>query len=159
MTGQLLTVNSRKYDFSLRRTWNARVIERTDKYILVEGLFEHEVQHQDLGVIAKGTRSVEAFFFGRWYNCFVFYEPTGKLRNFYINISMPPKVSDGAVDYVDLDIDFIIWPDQRIEVLDEAEFEENARVYGYPADVLTKVLDLKDQILADPSQFVTPISA
>ena len=157
MTGQLFTVNSRKYDFSLRRSWTARLIELMNDHVLLEGVFEHEIRHADLGVIAEGTRSLETFFFDRWYNYFVFYEPSGGLRNYYINISMPPQVSEAAIDYVDLDIDIIVWPDRRVEVLDEKEFEENAKTYGYPAEIFNKVLELKLQIAADPSKFITPI--
>ena len=157
MTGEVFTVNSRKYDFSLRRSWNARLKERTDEYVLLDGVFEFEVEHTDLGAIAKGTRSIETFFFDRWYNYFVFYEPAGVLRNHYINISMPPRVSDDAVDYIDLDIDIIVWPDGRTEVLDEAEFDENSIIYGYPSDVVEKVLELKRQISAAPTKFLTSI--
>ncbi len=158
MKGQLFTVNSRKYDFSLRRSWKARLLERSDELLLLEGFFEHEVKHPNLGTISKGTRSLETFFFDRWYNYFVFYEPTGELRNYYINLSMPPQISEGVVDYVDLEIDMIIWPDRRIEILDTEEFEENAGLYNYPDDVVRRVLKLKDLIVSNPTEFVTLIT-
>lgn len=131
------------------------MLERSDELLLLEGFFEHEVQHPDLGTISRGTRSIETFFFDRWYNYFVFYEPAGELRNYYINLSMPPRVSDGVVDYVDLDIDMIIWPDRRIEILDIEEFEENAGLYNYSDDVVRRVLNLKDLIASNPTEFVT----
>lgn len=155
MIGRPITVNSRKYDGSLRRSWSAHLIQRSEGHILLEGYFETEVRHPELGIIAKGTRSVEAFFFDRWYNYFSFYEPNREFRNHYINISMPPRMIDDAVDYVDLDIDVIIWPDERIEVLDEQEFRENARLYNYPNDVVSKVEELKQEILTKPDQFIT----
>ena len=155
MKGRPITVNSRKYDRSLRRSWSAHLVERSESHILLEGYFESEVRHPELGVIAKGTRSVETFFFDRWYNYFSFYEPTREFRNHYINISMPPQMSDDAIDYVDLDIDVIVWPDGQIEVLDEQEFRENARLYGYPDSVVSKAEKLKQEILRKPDQFIT----
>ena len=155
MNGELFTVNSRKYDFSLRRSWKARLIERSNKLLLLEGFFDAEVQHPDLGTIAQGTRSVESFFLDHWYNYFVFYEPTGKLRNYYINLSMPPRISENVVDYVDLDIDVIIWPNRELKILDIEEFEENSRLYNYPDEVVSRVLELKDQISTQPADFVS----
>lgn len=155
MKGQLFTVNSRKYDLSLGRSWSARLLERSNEGLLLEGVFDDEIQHPELGTIAKGSHSVETFFFDRWYNYFVFYEPAGKLRNYYINLSMPPQVSESVIDYIDLDIDIIIWPDRKVEILDTEEFEENAKYYQYPNYVVRKVLELKNQIIANPSEFVT----
>ena len=156
MKGQLFTVNSRKYDLSLSRSWTATLVKSTEDHILLEGFFESEVRHQDLGVIAKGTRSVETFFLDRWYNYFCFFEPSGEFRNYYINISMPPQVSNCTVDYVDLDIDIIIWPDGQTEILDEQEFLENVQRYKYPDDVVIKVKHLQQDILKNPDQLVTP---
>ena len=156
MKGQLFTVNSRKFDLSLRRSWKAHLVERTDDHITLEGSFEFEVEHSEIGIISKGTRSVETFFFDRWYNYFVFYEPSGGLRNYYFNISLPPRVGRDIIDYVDLDIDIIVWPDRRIEVLDEEEFRDNALVYAYPAEVIAKTEELKSEISKSPEKFVGP---
>ena len=157
MKGQIFTVNSRKYDFSLRRSWSARLLERPEDGILLEGFFEEEVSHADLGLIVKNTRSVETFFLDRWYNYFVFYEPTGALRNYYINISMPPKIDNGVVDYVDLDIDVIVWPDSRIEILDLEEFEENSRSFGYAPDVIETAIRTGEEIVRAPFRYISPI--
>ena len=154
--GQRFTVNSRKYDLSPRRTWTAELIDGSNDGILLEGFFKTEVPHTDLGLIQEGTRSVEAFFFDRWYNYFAFYEPTGQFRNYYINISMPPMIGERAVDYVDLDIDVIIWPDDRIEIVDLEEFEENARFYNYPLQVIETAITTKEEIIRDPFGYVNP---
>lgn len=122
---------------------------------MLEGFFDGDVRHSDLGVIAKGTRSIETFFLDRWYNYFVFFEPNGQLRNHYINISMPPRISENAIDYVDLDIDIIIWPAGKIEILDTEEFEQNAVRYSYPESIIGKVLELKQHITSAPSNFIT----
>jgi protein associated with RNAse G/E len=157
VTGQQFTVRSLKYDKSLRRIWTAHLLERSDTGILLEGYFESEVAHPDLGRVAKGTRSVESFPFGRWYNCFAFYQPCGSFRNYYINVSMPPVIGDGVVEYVDLDIDVLAWPDGRVEVLDLDEFEENSRIYDYPLNLIENALRSKDDILRDPYRLVTPL--
>ena len=157
VTGQQFTVNSLKYDNSLRRIWTASLLERSDGGILLEGYFDTEASHPDLGVIAKGTRSVEAFPIDQWFNCFAFYEPSGEFRNYYLNVSMPPMVGYRVINYVDLDIDVIVWPDGRIEVLDLEEFEENSRIYSYPLNVIETAIGVKDAILSEPLGLVTSL--
>lgn len=159
MKGERFTVTSYKFDLSPNRSWTARLLEETDEHLILEGFFEHEIRHPDLGLIAKGTRSVETFFLDRWYNYFVFYEPAGELRNYYINIALPPKIGRGTVDYVDLDIDVLVWPDGRIDILDEEEFAENVLRFDYPADVIQNVNMLKEQIHENPFVFVTRLPA
>lgn len=148
------TVNSRKYDLSLRRSWTGHLLRRNSERILLEGFFDADVSHPDLGLIRNGTRSVESFFADRWYNHFAFYEPAGDFRNHYINISMPPEIGDASVDYVDLDIDIIIWPDGRVDLLDQEEFEKNAVLYHYPAEIRARTIRTKDEILEKPSRFI-----
>lgn len=104
-----------------------------------EGHFESEVRHEKLGVISKGTKSIEYYWKSRWYNVFVFYEPDGSFRNFYCNINMPPTLKNDKLDYVDLDIDLLIDSNNKIQLLDSEEFEANRKVFGYPDFVALKV--------------------
>lgn len=147
MRGQQITVNSRKFDLSIRRSWNCRLIERNGLFLLFKGEFENEVRHPDLGIIRPGTISYEYYWLGRWYNIFRFHEPDGSLRNYYCNINMPPTFENGVLDYVDLDIDVLVWPAFRYEVVDEADFEANATLFGYSDILRLKVYKTLDEII------------
>jgi protein associated with RNAse G/E len=70
---------------------------------------------------------------------------------------MPPMVGFRVIDYVDLDIDVIIWPDGRIQVLDLEEFEENSQIYSYPLNVIETAIGVKDSILNEPLGLVTSV--
>ena len=133
--GQQLTVHSRKYDLSIRRTWTCELVEHKDSLIVLVGEFDRDVEHPGLGSISRGTISYEYYWLDRWYNIFRFHEPDGSLRNYYCNFSMPPTMVDGVLDYVDLDIDIVVWPSNEYEVVDRDDFERNALKYGYPAEV------------------------
>ena len=113
MPGQQITINSRKYDQSIRRTWTCELIERNDPLIVVVGEFDRDVEHPGLGSISRGTVSYEYYWLDRWYNIFRFHEPDGALRNYYCNVAMPPTLDNGVLDYVDLDIDIVVWPDNK----------------------------------------------
>ena len=129
------------------------------------GVFEDEVKHPDLGTVKHGTISYEYYWLDRWYSIFCFYEPDGSPRNYYCNINMPPVFENGVLDYVDLDIDVLVWPDSRFQILDEAEYEENAVRYDYPetvkAAVAASLSDLmaliQDRKLPVPDKFVQQI--
>lgn len=136
-----VTVNSRNFDGSLRRTWNCRLLEHTAEHLLFIGEFEFEVRHSDLGHIRKGTISYEYYPLSQWFSIFRFHEPNGTLRNWYCNINMPPTFDNGVLNYVDLDIDVLIWPDGSHKILDEIEFDLNAERYSYPAEVRRKAVD------------------
>jgi len=135
---RIYRVNSRKFDGSIRRSWKCEFVSSDADKIDLIGSFDQTVEHPDLGIIEAGTVSHERFYFNRWYNYFVFEQPAGTLRNYYINICMPPEIGDGVIDYVDLDIDVIVWPDGRSQTLDLEEFEANSVKFSYPADIENK---------------------
>ncbi len=151
--GTIVTINSRKFDQSIRRSWTARLVQSDPQLLVFEGVFDIDIEHPDLGLISAGTISREFYWLDRWYNIFRFQEPAGAFRNYYCNINMPPLFSGSELDYVDLDMDVVVWPDGRFEVLDIAEFEENAHRFEYPETLRKKALasldELKELIIAN----------
>ncbi|MGH9947547.1 MAG: DUF402 domain-containing protein [Pyrinomonadaceae bacterium] len=146
MQNEWVTINSRKYDLSIRRRWKCQLVEREDPMLVFVGEFDETIDHPALGLIQKGTTSYEYYWLDRWYNIFRFHEPDGSFRNFYCNINMPPTFDGRTLDYVDLDIDVIVWSEGRIITLDEDEFESNAVAFSYPPEVRKKALDSLDEI-------------
>ncbi|MFT3745180.1 MAG: DUF402 domain-containing protein [Pyrinomonadaceae bacterium] len=142
-----VTVNSRKYDGSIRRSWKCELIERDNNALVFVGVFDRNVSHPDLGEIAAGTISYEYYWLDRWYNIFCFHEPDGTFRNYYCNINMPPTFADGVLDYVDLDVDVVVLPDGRYEILDEDEYLQNALRFEYPDSVKTNAAAALAEVL------------
>ena len=136
MPDQYITINSRKYDQRIRRSWTGGLISQNDKLLVIVGRFEFDVEHDDLGLIRQGTISFEHYWLDRWYNVFRFHEPDGSLRNYYCNITMPPTFENGVLDFVDLDIDVVVWLENKYEILDRDDFERNTVKFGYPSDVV-----------------------
>jgi protein associated with RNAse G/E len=148
MSDKCVTVNARKYDRGIRRSWNCDLIEQDGPLIALAGVFEDGVTHPGLGHIRQGTISYEYYWLDRWYNIFRFHEPDGALRNFYCNIAMPPTFENGVLDYVDLDIDVVVWPGSNYEILDMAEFEENAIKFSYPETIALNVKSALTELIA-----------
>lgn len=132
-------VRSLKFDGIVRRSWTCELIGQNENELTFVGIFDRDVEHDHLGLIRKGTFSYEYYWLDRWYNVFRFHEPDGRFRNYYCNLTLPPTFDGNNLDYVDLDIDLLVWPDMSIEILDSAEFDENSEKFVYPADLIRKV--------------------
>ena len=132
---KIININSRKYDGKIHRSWKAEFIEQKNSLITFVGEFDQEVIHTHLGVIRRGTVSYEYYWLNRWYNIFRFHEPDGSLRNFYCNINMPPTFENDIINYVDLDVDILVWKDFSFEVLDLEEFKENSIKFNYSQEI------------------------
>jgi protein associated with RNAse G/E len=140
-----ITINSRKFDGTIHKSWKAELLSETEELLTFVGIFENEVIHPKLGIIRRGTVSYEFYWKNRWFNIFRFHEPDGKLRNFYCNLNMPPVLSENALDYVDLDIDVLVWQDFSFQILDLDEFEQHALKYNYSNDLRETInLTLKE---------------
>jgi len=137
--GEIITVQARKFDGRLHREWQARLVSQDDSLIVVEGVFEDEIRHPQLGLIAPGTLSTEYYWTSRCYSVFRFRAPGGELRNYYCNINLPAEFDGSVLTFVDLDIDVLVAPDFSLRILDEDEFAVNAARYDYPAAVRAAV--------------------
>ncbi len=147
--GDEITVNAFGFDKKLKRSWKCLVTGIEGNALTLVGEFKEKVEHPELGTIEAGTMSTEYFWLDRWYNIFRLTSPTDQLKCWYCNITMPPEISDNSLDYIDLDIDIVIWPDGTHQVLDEAEFEENAGRFQYSDEILKSVRTAMDTILSD----------
>ena len=123
------------------------MIEHTNSLLIFYGEFDREVKHEHLGVIRRGTISYEFYWLDRYYNVFRFHEPDGAFRNFYCNINLPPVFENGVLDYVDLEIDVIVYKDFSYKILDEDEFEENSKIYDYSDELISKTRRTLDEVL------------
>ena len=130
-----IIVSVHKYDGREHRRWPARVAKTDGPLLVLDAVFNEEIQHDLLGTIASGTISTEYYWLDRWYNVFRFSDPDQKLKNFYCNINVPPRFDGRTLSYIDLDIDVLVDPDLTYKILDEDDFEANAKHYPYPEEV------------------------
>jgi len=133
-----VVVRVAKYDGTEHRSWPALLAEQTGSLLVLDAVFEEDIEHDLLGKVASGTISIEYYWLDRWYNVFRFGDRDGNIQNFYCNVTMPPSFDGRILSYVDLDIDVLVKPDFSYRVLDLEDFEENASRYGYSAEVTEK---------------------
>jgi protein associated with RNAse G/E len=133
-----IVVRVEKYDGAEHRRWPARLVGQTGPLLVLDAVFNEDIEHDILGKVASGTLSTEYYWLDRWYNVFRFSDHDGKFQNFYCNVTMPPSFEGGVLSYVDLDIDVLVKPDFSHRVLDLDDFEQNASRYRYSAEVQEK---------------------
>lgn len=143
----IVTINSRKFDQKINRSWRCSLIEENDKYYVFLGKFESEIKHENLGIIRPETISYEYYWKHEFYNVFRFHEPDGSFRNFYCNLNMPPSFANNVLDYVDLDIDILVWDDFSIEILDVDEYEANIKNFDYSLELQEKVSQTLEKLI------------
>ena len=130
-----IIVSVLKYDMGEHRRWPARIATMEGPLLVLDAVFDGEIQHDLLGTISSGTISTEYYWLDRWYNVFRFSDPDRTLKSFYCNVNTPPLFDGRVLSYIDLDIDVLVAPDLTYKILDVDDFEENTRRYGYPEEV------------------------
>jgi protein associated with RNAse G/E len=137
LTGTPVTVRALKYDGHEYRRWQATYSAAVTGGMVLEAIFSKVVEGRT--PFFGGDRAVEYFYSDRGYNVIAGYAPDGTLRACYCNICTPAQFletpSGGEISFVDLDLDLLVWPDGRYELLDEDEFVQNSATYRYPQEV------------------------
>ena len=151
-------INSRKYDGSIHKSWKANLIKTENSLLVFAGVFENEFEHQELGLIRRGTISYEYYWLNKYFNVFRLHEVDGVFRNFYCNINMPPKFENNVLDYVDLDIDILVEKDWTYKILDRKEFEQNSKLYQYPKEIILQTESVLEELQKMISQKTFPFS-
>jgi protein associated with RNAse G/E len=142
-----IEVRACKYDGRIHRTWPAELLRQEGPLIVLDATFPDEIIHDLLGTIARGTHCLEYYWLDRWYNVFRFAEPDGQLRNYYCNVNIPATFADNVLSYIDLDLDILVDPDFSFRILDTEEFERNAILYGYSAEVQANARQALDDLV------------
>lgn len=134
-TEDAIIVRVLKYDGSEHRRWPARISKIDGPLLILDAVFDENIEHDLLGAIPSGTISTEYYWLDRWYNVFRFSDPDQRLERFYCNVNVPPDFDGRVLSYIDLDIDVLVEPDRTYKILDEDDFEQNAKRYPYPEAV------------------------
>jgi uncharacterized protein len=148
MKPEAITVRVLKHDGAEYRCWNASLARQEGSLLVLHAAFENDVQHDLLGNISRGTRTIEYYWLDRWYNIFRFLESDGSTKLFYCNVNMPPAISGGVLSYIDLDIDILVQPDFSYQLLDLDEFASNTLHYGYSEPVKRQAQSAIDELIS-----------
>jgi protein associated with RNAse G/E len=137
---QKIRMTSRKYDRRLRDEYEAFLYaedhERLVVYAPVDTLSYD--RHKQAWVPAPDGL-LEIYFKTRWYNVWHICEQRSNINQMYCNLSMPAVRTAAGIEWVDLDLDYRIYLDGRLEQLDAEEYQAHISSMGYSLDVQAQV--------------------
>lgn len=108
-----------------QETWryNGTVIEENDTSILLEAYFNrddllfHGIQ------LRENDRFIEKYYNDRWYNIFEIHDrDDDRLKGWYCNITKPAQFKPDQIEYIDLALDILVYPNGEYLILDKDEF-------------------------------------
>jgi len=124
MTENEVTVIKRRHDGAEVWRYTGKVLERTTDAIVLEAFFTRNDMPLGYVTLRHGDRMVEYFYADRWYNIFQIHDvDDNHVKGWYCNFTRPAHLADGVVAADDLELDLFVYPDGRILVLDEEEFD------------------------------------
>jgi hypothetical protein len=135
--------------------YSGKVLRRSPHSLLLEASFNRDDLPFHGITFKRGDRFVEIYFCERWYNIFEIHDrDDDHLKGWYANITYPPQIKGGAVSYIDLALDLLVYPDGRQLVLDEDEF---AALQIEPAvrEQALEALNALQALLAVPPDLMT----
>ena len=135
MPGSRILLRATKYDGTAHWIQPFQVVS-DDGTLLVTQYRARTPIYTSRGEFRSPYDSRVYFWRDRWYNVFRLSRPGCPLALWYCNITTPPTFDGCQLGYVDLDLDVAVRPNGCIDLLDEEEFEEHQRKYGYPPDVI-----------------------
>ena len=144
--GKKFIIQSYKHDGSIHRSWDEAVLlDETDDY-LVFGNNKTKVTESDGRSWNTKEEAILYFYKNNWFNII------GQLKKdgiyYYCNIASPFIVEDGAIKYIDYDLDLRVFPNGNFKVLDKGEYKYHKSRMNYPDD-LDYVLKKELNILID----------
>lgn len=135
-----------KYDQQLHYEWSSHVIEETDDYVLLYAGPGRTLQHHTRGACyTYDSHSLECFMRHEGFTLQLDLEHDGTMR-WYSNIGLPSTMTDEAIHFVDLDLDFVTEQPNEWRLVDEEEFEINQMRYGYPDALISYVWQTVDEV-------------
>lgn len=135
-----IKIVSRKYDGRLRDEHEAFVYAESEECLVAyapPGTLEYDHRKQLWSAAPDGL--LEFYFKTRWYTVLQICEQNSCINQSYTHISMPAVANAGGIEWVDLDLDYRVHLDGRIELLDEDEYAERSVTMSYPPAVHAQV--------------------
>lgn len=104
--------------------WSGKILKRTPTMVVIDTAFNRADLMFNGMLLAEGDRFIEVYYSDRWYNIFEIRDRRDDtLKGWYCNVTHPAEFTDGVISYIDLALDLLVFPDGRMLVLDEDEFQ------------------------------------
>ena len=126
--------------------YSGTLVGKQGTSLTLEAYFERsDIQFFGL-TFREGDRFIETYYSDRWFNIFEIHDAgDDHLKGWYCNITRPARIDQGHIYAEDLALDLLVYPDGRVQVLDEDEFEEIALGESDRKNALSALEELKQR--------------
>ena len=130
-------VVSKKYNGRLRDEYETYLYAETgDTITLFSPPGGKYWDHRKMAWFEAEDGLIEIYFKHRLYNVWHICEQVSHTNLIDVNIAMPATFRTTDIEWIDLDLDYRVHLDNPVVRLDQAEFEENVQLMGYPPDLV-----------------------
>jgi protein associated with RNAse G/E len=63
-----------------------------------------------------------------------------------VNLASPYIYEEQAIKYIDYDLDYKLLPDGKWELLDQKEYDENSKSYGYSPEIQAIIAETQKEL-------------
>lgn len=111
--------------------YGGELVRQTSSGLMVSAIFEIPYIQVDEVAFKAGDRSFEYYLYDKWFNIYQVHEGmSAEVKAWYCNICRPMVFTNGQVEYEDMELDLLVYPDGRQVILDRDEFRA-LRINGH----------------------------
>lgn len=126
-------IHSYKHNGNIHRAWDEAVLLDDCGEYLVFGNDRTKVFESDGRSWRTKEPAIMFFYKNKWYNVI------GQLKQdgiyYYCNMASPFLLEDGAIKYIDYDLDLRVFPDGGYKILDNNEYNFHKKIMNYPSEI------------------------
>lgn len=152
--GDVIYIQSFKHDQSLHRTWSSGTVLDVDAEKIVLITYKTWVVEGDGRKWFTREPAICFYYFDRWYNVISMIRKKGVY--YYCNLASPSIYDGESLKNIDYDLDVKKFPDGKVIVLDEDEFELHQRKMDYGEDLVDIIVSEKNKLVEQAKQSLLP---
>ena len=125
----VLQTHCYKHNGKIHRIWEESiVIEETEDYLICAN-DKTKVIENDGRIHYTKEPAIVFFYKNNWFNIVAQFKDYGLF--YYCNIASPYLIDEGAIKYIDYDLDLRVFPDGGYRVLDKNEYKYHKKIMNY----------------------------
>ncbi len=133
--GKKYIIHSYKHNGRIYKAWDEAVLLSYNRKegIYIFGNKDTQVTEADGRNWSTKEPAILFFFTNHWYNIIAQCKKSGLY--FYCNIASPMMIEEGAIKYIDYDLDVKVFPDGSFKILDRKEYYYHKKKMAYPEEI------------------------
>lgn len=154
LKGKRYVIHSYKHSGQLYKTWDEAILLEKTKDFYVFGNNQTKVTEVDGRSWYTKEPAILFFFKDHWFN--IIGQCKSRGLTFYCNLTSPFIIEEGAIKYIDYDLDVRIFPSGSFKILDRREYEYHKKKMEYPPQldaILKKELSVLVELIKENAYY------